>query len=176
MKILIKRYEELKEIYRRFSDLFGVDLPLLLGITTQESALNTKAVRFEPAFLLRYVKKSRNCDVRDVSTREILLSCSFGLGQVMGQVAFENGLQKDKIVSLLDPDINLHYTCKILAKLLKKYADRDKAIASYNAGSPRYNSNNQFVNQRYVDKVKRFSNEWKNYFNQINRNLLILKP
>lgn len=60
---------------------------------------------------------------------------SWGLMQVMGAVAREQGLRAPFLTVLCDPDVNLHYGCKHLAGLLLWAGGNVKqALAGYNGG------------------------------------------
>ena len=52
-------------------------------------------------------------------------------------------------------ELGLYYGCKHFVNLLKKHGDRDKAISSYNQGSPRRIKTGEFKNQDYVDKINK---------------------
>lgn len=114
-----------------------------------ESSGNPNATRFEPRFYERYVLPLNLGDHNEARGR----STSFGLLQIMGQVARELGYQGNW-PGLMDPMTNLEYGCKKLAKCYKKYPG-DAGIAAYNSGTPRKDGL-EFMNQIYVDRVKDF--------------------
>lgn len=81
---------------------------------------------------------------------------SWGLMQVMGAVARECGYREPYLPALLDPQTNLEYGCRHLANLKRRFFNGhgwDGVIAAYNAGSPRMDETEQYVNQNYVDQV-----------------------
>lgn len=83
---------------------------------------------------------------------------SFGLLQVMGAVARERGLRAPYLTTLCDPRIGAEYGCRQLAHMRDLHLKRwgwDGVIAAYNAGSPRRAEGGAFVNQDYVEKVRR---------------------
>lgn len=79
---------------------------------------------------------------------------SFGLMQIQLATAKEiAGLDKQLTKELLlKPKINISIGTQYLAKQKKRFGTWEKAVAAYNAGSPRY-KRGRFINQGYVDKV-----------------------
>jgi soluble lytic murein transglycosylase-like protein len=77
---------------------------------------------------------------------------SWGLMQVMGALAREQGFRAHYLPELTDPMTGLHFGCKHLAGLLAwTKGNTDQAIAAYNAGRGGWRSE---AGQRYVTKVK----------------------
>jgi len=120
-----------------------------------ESSGKPNATRYEPAFYNRYITPLRLASDAEAQGR----ATSWGLLQIMGQVAREMGYQgswKD----LLDPMVNLEYGCKKLSKCYHKYhPDLDAGIASYNCGAVVVvykEGKPQFRNQEYVIRVHHF--------------------
>lgn len=141
------------DIIERVGQRYGVDPFLIAAICMQESAGKIYAQRFEPNYQWYYQA--------DASAR--ILGCSFetetagqqtsyGLMQIMGAVMREKGFT-GWFGEAFAPEINIDFGTKHLASFLKKY-DPPSAIASYNAGSPRYIAGSRvFRNQKYVDAV-----------------------
>lgn len=137
----------------------GLPIPLVNAIVEVESDGNLWAVRYEPAFFDRYISghvKVKTFGCCSLATENRLRACSFGPMQIMGQVARERGFEGEFLTQLCDPEIGLEYGCRHLALL----ADRIKAtygyegvIAAYNAGSPRKQANDRWINEGYVRKV-----------------------
>lgn len=75
----------------------GVDPALACAIVEQESSWNPWAIRFEPAFKVRYVDP-KGLDPTEATAR----SFSWGLFQLMGEVAREHGY-KGALPALCDP-------------------------------------------------------------------------
>lgn len=138
------------------ADNANVPVRLVKAVVQVESNNNPWAVRYEPAFFERYVsgqghKVYPGCS-RD--TEERLRACSFGLMQIMGQVAREAGFSGTFLTELCNPEMGLYWGCLHLRKQLDRYSgDEYSAVAAYNAGSARRVSNGRFRNQDYVDKV-----------------------
>ena len=124
-----------------------LDPALVCAIAHHESAgWQTWASRYEPAFYKRYIENlqppafkrfgrfiSEETERKDRAT-------SFGLMQVMGQVARERGFTGEWLTELMDPQVGLEYGCRQLArKLANANNDRDKALLAYNGGAnPQY--------------------------------------
>lgn len=78
---------------------------------------------------------------------------SWGLMQVMGALARENGFDGPYLTQLTDPLVNLHVGCAHLTKLLEwAKGDYAQAFAAYNGGKGG-NLTPPFRNQSYADKV-----------------------
>jgi hypothetical protein len=86
---------------------------LVCAVVEQESAWDTHAIRYEPGFRTRYV-----APLGLPPTEEIARSISWGLMQVMGQVAREHGFQGKFLSALCDPAIGLDLGCAALASKL----------------------------------------------------------
>ena len=65
---------------------YGLDPALVCALIEQESAWDAHAIRYEPGFRSRYV-----APLALPATEEVARSISWGLMQVMGQVAREHG-------------------------------------------------------------------------------------
>ena len=128
------------------------DSDLIHAIILTESAGDPLAMRYEPGFRWTVQDpdgRPRTCTVK---TEERLQMFSFGLMQIMGATARDLGF-KGWLSELLDPKVNIKYGTLLLISLSKRYQG-DDIIASYNAGSPRFTTSGDYVNQEYVDKVK----------------------
>jgi hypothetical protein len=101
-----------------------LDPALVCAIIEQESAWNTYAIRYEPGFRTRYV-----APLHLPSTEEIARSISWGLMQVMGQVAREHGFDGKFLSSLCDPALGLDLGCAVLTSKLVTAAHETRAAA-----------------------------------------------
>lgn len=140
---------EIRTVIESKATKYNLDPDLVEAHILQESSGIPTATRFEPAFYERYVLPVNLKDQVEARGR----STSFGLMQIMGQVARELGYQ-GAWSGLMDIDTNLEYGCKKLAKCYIKYGKKDikEGIAAYNSGTPRYRDG-VLVNQHYVNKV-----------------------
>ena len=131
---------------------------LIAAMMMQESAGDPWATRFEPLFYEKYIKNNEGVKAMpgvSLATEQICRATSFGLLQVMGQVARELGFQGKYLTALCEPQVGLLWGCRQLAKFLKKYQSETDAIAAYNAGSSRKKAGGlTYVNQEYVDGVQ----------------------
>lgn len=140
----------------------GIGWQLVDAIIQTESSYNCWATRYEPAIFAgkdptQWVKDyAADLHTSNVAETE-LQRFSYGLMQILGTRARTLGFQPNLMI-LLNPEINLHYGCKYLSTLVKKYgpADLDSAIAAYNSGTPFKNADGTFKNQKYVDTVRKF--------------------
>jgi len=113
----------------------GVPAGLIRAIITVESGWNPYAVRQEPR----------------------IGDASYGLMQILGGTARDLGFSGTSS-DLLNPSINVHWGVKYLKSRIERYpSDIDAAIAAYNSGTARKGVDGAFINQEYVDRVKR---EW----------------
>ncbi|HXX20805.1 MAG TPA: transglycosylase SLT domain-containing protein [Candidatus Acidoferrum sp.] len=97
---------------------------LVCAIVEQESAWDAHAIRYEPAFRTRYV-----APLGLPPTEEIARSISWGLMQVMGQVAREHGFQGKFLSALCEPAAGLDIGCAVLASKLTS-ASRDSSVGA----------------------------------------------
>jgi soluble lytic murein transglycosylase-like protein len=86
---------------------------LVCAVVEQESGWDRHAIRYEPAFRTRYV-----APLGLPPTEEIARSISWGLMQVMGQVAREHGFQGKFLSALCEPAAGLDVGCAVLAAKL----------------------------------------------------------
>ncbi|MGH9714051.1 MAG: lytic transglycosylase domain-containing protein [Candidatus Acidiferrales bacterium] len=104
---------------------------LVCSVVEQESAWNCFAIRYEPAFRARYV-----APLGLPPTEEIARSISWGLMQVMGQVAREHGFTDKFLAALCDPATGLEFGCKVLASKISAAAgDIELALERWNGGA-----------------------------------------
>ena len=114
---------------------YGLDPSLVTAVIQQESGGDTNAVRLEQAFYQRYVKPLPNLSPGERVDRSV----SWGLMQVMGQVARELGYT-DSLPALCQPWIGIEYGCKHLANKIKAAGGNvTHALLLWNGGSdPNY--------------------------------------
>ncbi len=115
---------------------YSLDPALVCAVVEQESypPWNPWSVRAEPAFDQRYVKP-----LHKTPTEEWARSMSWGLMQVMGEVARELGYTGD-LPALCDPFTGLEWGC---VQLRRKFdaagGDATKALLAWNGGgNPNY--------------------------------------
>ena len=128
-------------------DILEGDVAVMAGWIDVESAWNPWAVRYEPAFYERYTEP---LDFSE--TEERTRALSWGLLQIMGQVAREFGFTDTYLPALCDPLVNLSLAAKILKNRHATTNSWIGALAAYNGGLGG-NFHRPYRNQFYVDKV-----------------------
>lgn len=141
-------------IIKRLGQRYGVDPFLIAAICMTESSGRQYVTKLEENYRWLYepeaCAKKFKCSLEDEITGQ---STSYGLMQIMGAVMREYGF-KDSFDKAFEPETNVDYGTKHLAKFLKKYQRLESAISAYNAGSPRHRPDTtQYENQKYVDTV-----------------------
>jgi soluble lytic murein transglycosylase-like protein len=112
--------------------------PLVCAVVEQESGWNAWAVRYEPAFRVRYV-----APLHLPPTLEVCCSISWGLMQLMGQCAIEDGYP-GKIPALCDPATGLEWGCvHLVKKISEARGDPHRGLELWNGGG----------NKDYADQV-----------------------
>ena len=132
---------------------------LICGIIATESGGDNWAVRFEAAFRAHYVPDQ--CQVFGASheTERTTRACSWGLMQIMGQVAREYGFKGEFLPELCDPATGMEYGCRHLVRFRDRHFDTlgwAGVAAAYNAGTPKKDAAGKFLNQEYVDHIMKF--------------------
>ena|SRR5438552_9482263 len=118
---------------------YGLDPALVCALVEQESSWNRWSVRYEPAFFSRYIKPLVDAGtVRP--TEAVCRATSWGLCQVLGQVARENGFEGFFLSELCDTDTGLDIGCRVLKlKLAAAGNDTHNGLQLYNGGgAPNY--------------------------------------
>jgi soluble lytic murein transglycosylase-like protein len=108
-----------------------LDAALVCAVIEQESAWDTDAIRYEPAFRTRYV-----APLGLPPTEEVARSISWGLMQVMGQVAREHCFSEKFLSALCDPAIGIDIGCAVLAaKIASANDNTSRALDLWNGGA-----------------------------------------
>lgn len=123
----------------------GLDPEVFASLIMQESSGNPLSFRYEPAFYRRYIHDKglagfvpNPLRIPDRLERD-LRSTSFGLCQIMGQVAREQGFRNEWLPTLCDPQINIDLGAKILASFIKAKGSERAGLLRYNGGGdPNY--------------------------------------
>lgn len=126
---------QLLTLARGIAQTHNLDPALVCAVIDQESSWDPFAIRYEPAFRTRYV-----APLGLPATEEIARSISWGLMQVMGQVAREHGYGGRFVTGLCDPATGVQVGCLVLAsKLSAAHGDVERALELWNGGSnPNY--------------------------------------
>jgi len=119
---------------RRAAMVQSLDASLVCAVVAQESAWNPWAMRYEPAFFSKYVA-SLYTNNKVSASEAYARGFSWGLMQVMGQVARENGFDVPFLSALCDPEIGLVMGCRILRKKLDAMGgDVARGLLAWNGG------------------------------------------
>jgi soluble lytic murein transglycosylase-like protein len=124
---------------------------LVCAVIEQESSWNRWAVRYEPGFYKRYIEpqiarpSGDNVTRRAGAQRAVLSETeararafSWGLMQVMGQVAREHGFSGRSFAELCDPATGLEIGCRVFAaKLAAAEGNVVRALLLWNGGGNR---------------------------------------
>jgi hypothetical protein len=109
---------------------FERDSALVCAVCQHESTWDPWAAEHEPEFEIWLRKR-----LPDLSPKAYALrSTSFGLMQVMGQVALELGFPGRYLTSLCDPRLGLEYGCRKLANCIGSHTTVNAALLAYNGG------------------------------------------
>ena len=128
---------------------YGLDPLIVCAVCEQESSWNQNAVRFEPGFLALYVKPKNPAAP---TTLEILKACSFGLMQVMGEVAIELGWQGHFLTELCDPATGVDFGCRKLQRCFSVHGDAETSLLAYNGGG------NALYPEQVLARVEHYKN------------------
>jgi soluble lytic murein transglycosylase-like protein len=123
--------QELIEMAKTIATNHGLDPTLVCAIVEQESSWNTWAIRYEPNFYLHYIRPMAGLSATEAYARAF----SFGLLQLMGECARENGYKGD-LAAICDPETGLNAGCiHFKRKLETAQGDVTKALLLWNGGA-----------------------------------------
>ena len=111
---------------------------LVCAIVEQESEWNPWALRYEPAFYERYILPQLSCHAIATEGEARGRAFSWGLMQVMGQVAREHGFTGASFASLCEPATGLDVGCRVFAaKIAAAAGNVGHALQLWNGGADR---------------------------------------
>ena len=124
---------------------------LVCAIVEQESSWDRWALRYEAAFYARYVELQLARGTIAGEGEAMARSFSWGLMQVMGQVAREHGFTAPSLAALCDPATGLAIGCRVFAaKLAAAEGNVERALLLWNGGAnPDYAAQVQARAARY---------------------------
>ena len=148
-------HPEIIELARSIAVAHGLEPALVCAVIEQESAWNPWAVRYEPGFLSRYVAPLYTAGKLS-ATEAYTRSMSWGLMQVMGQVAREFGFAADSLPELCDPATGVDVGCRVFAKrMARARGDVSAALLAWNGGAnPNYPTEVLSRTRNYSSKSK----------------------
>jgi soluble lytic murein transglycosylase-like protein len=122
---------ELVILAKQIATAQGLDPGLVCAVIEQESAWDTAAIRLEQGFYTKYVRKQNLPDRQEAAGRAV----SWGLMQVMGQVAREHGFT-GRLDELCTPEVGIEIGCMVLKTKLKAGGgDLTAGLLKWNGGS-----------------------------------------
>jgi soluble lytic murein transglycosylase-like protein len=126
---------QLVALARRAAAAQALDPALVCAVVEQESGWNPWAMRYEPAFFAKYLANLYTNN--KISASEAYArGFSWGLMQVMGQVARETGFDAAFLSALCDPEQGLATGCKVLRRKFDVMAgDMTRALLAWNGGA-----------------------------------------
>ena len=125
---------QLLSLARKAAVAQSLDPALVCAVVEQESGWNPWAIRYEPLFFSKYVA-SLYTNNKISATEAYARGFSWGLMQVMGQVAREAGFDAMFLSALCDPEQGLAVGCKVLrTKLDAAAGDATRALLVWNGG------------------------------------------
>jgi len=141
-----------------------VDPHLVLAMVQVESSGGRRLTRYEPHVkdLVTPGDWAHSLGISHV-TEITHQKTSWGPMHILGSTARDEGFEGE-IPLLIYPETGLHWGCKFLRKQFIRYDDNMvDAVAAYNGGSARYQSNGMLDPKlrRYVDKVMGYYREIK---------------
>lgn len=124
---------------RKYANAHSLDAALVCAVIEQESSWNPWAIRYEPAFFAKYVAPLYTNN-KVSATEAYARGFSWGLMQVMGQVAREFGCDAPFLSALCDPEQGIAIGCKVLRRKFDAMAgDTTRALLAWNGGgNPAY--------------------------------------
>src|SRR6202007_3144879 len=126
---------QLVAIARKCAVAQSLDPALVCAVIEQESGWNTWAIRYEPAFFAKYVA-SLYTNNKVSASEAYARGFSWGLIQVMGQVAREAGFDSLYLSALCDPEQGLAVGCRVLRKKFDAASgDTTRALLAWNGGA-----------------------------------------
>jgi Transglycosylase SLT domain len=142
------------------ADRHGIGRPLVCAVCEEESGKrdapnggketwDPNAIRFEPAFESKYIKPS---NPNMPTTEELTKAVSFGLMQIMGEVARERGFTGKFLTGLCDPDTGLEFGCRQLRACIDAAnSDPNETLLRWNGGA------DLFYPTRVMDRMAKYS-------------------
>jgi len=134
-------------------DAHGLPAGVLDAVIQHESGGDPNAFRFEPDFYARYIRGvgqsllggSWPLAASD-ETERMGRGTSWGLMQVMGQVAREQGFDLPFFPALCSvPGLGVEFGARQLAAKLRAYGNLPDALSAYNAGQPTLFNRSSYV-------------------------------
>jgi soluble lytic murein transglycosylase-like protein len=144
---------ETKKIIETQCNLYQIDPKWIHALITVESNWTVTALKYEPNYFYLYKPEqcASLCKVT-YATEIVTQKISWGLGQIMGALARQQG-HVGNMPELLRPEVNIKHMCIYLDQLKKNSLTDEFVFAKYNGGPGAVNADGTVVNPDYVSKV-----------------------
>lgn len=131
--------QSLIDLAKQTAVKYGLDPNIVCAVIEQESGWNTSAIRYEPSFMTKYVAPLYTSGKLS-ATEAYARSFSWGLMQIMGQVAREEGFEGPFLAELCDPATGIDLGCIHLKNDFDRMNwDSAAALQRWNGGgNPNY--------------------------------------
>lgn len=125
---------DLIAVARNIAAAHSLPPELICGQIERESTWNPWQIRYEDGFYTKYIEKMIASHELTDPTEERARAFSWGLMQVMGEVAREMGYT-DHLAQLCDPATGIEVGCRALAhKIATNEGNLADALLAYNGG------------------------------------------
>ncbi len=142
-----------KKIIDTQANIYQIDPAWIKAIITVESNWVTTAIRYEANYFYLYQPEQCASLCKSTYGTEIVAQkISWGLGQIMGALARQQGHQGN-MPELLRPETNIKHMCIYLSHLKKNSYSDEHVFAKYNGGPAAVNADGTVINPEYVNKV-----------------------
>jgi Transglycosylase SLT domain len=128
-------------LIEQFAARFNVDQRIMQAIICQESGGDARAYRVERSYMNNPIVArdaaawSRQWyGIPTAYTERVGRSTSWGLSQIMGQVAREHGFAERYLTTLGVVEVNLEWTATLLAKWMPRASSPEHLICMWNGG------------------------------------------
>jgi soluble lytic murein transglycosylase-like protein len=147
---------EILRIIEHYATQYSVDPHWMRAIVYQESGNNPYALRFEPTYRYLYQPEHYTSPVNGLHTEMITQRMSWGLAQIMGALAREQG-HTGFMGELLNPETNITHLAIRIRDLKKISTFPPDVFAMYNCGPGAiHKTSGKYQNQSYVDAIQTY--------------------
>jgi hypothetical protein len=127
--------DDLIAIARKIATQHHLDAEVVCGMCERESTWDPWSIRYEDGFYTRYIEKMIASHQLTDPTEEHARAFSWGLMQVMGEVAREMGYT-GPLAQLCEPATGIEVGCRALAhKIATNQGAIADALQAYNGGA-----------------------------------------
>lgn len=141
-------FDKIHEQVKAAADAADLRPDVIAAIVLQESQGDPWAVRVEDGFYNRYIIaltrltlpgwKPKQGELPTVLTEKRVRSISWGLMQILGETAREQGFKGRYMSELLIPATNLQWGIKYFKHLYEQEHDLKRALLRYNGGGNKF--------------------------------------